>query len=209
MLKSHKAIVGSRYFYITYIILPAVFTLLGIIYRLLFHKVSFEFFLLVQSFVMLYEVSTEYFGYGPIYRKNNLGMEYLKTSVSGMELFRKSILADLLLRAARSMAYTLIPAAIVFNSTGDLLLLLISAFLLADISVWSVTFTRYVTMYGFLMLVSAPLMAFGLITENLCTFFPVIKLPVLIAAVLLLPAGVLFSTKFADKKIKASYIDIR
>ena len=209
MLKIHKAIIGRRYFNVTYIILPLVFTLLGALFRFVVGSLNPEFFLMVQAIVMLFEISSEYFGYGPIYRKNNLGMEYLKTSVGGMALFKKSILTDLFLRIARTLFYTLLPAILVSKTMGDPLLLFVFALVLADVSVWSVSFTRYVTMYGFLVIVTSPLLVFGVVCDSLCLEFSFLRIPVLVICLILLVAGVIFTNFFAEKKIRASYSDLR
>ena len=209
MLKSHKAIVGSLYYKVSYFILPAVFAVVGILFRAILHLVPITLFLVIQTLLMMFEMSTEYFGYGPIYRKNNLGMEYLKTSVSGMQLFRQSILTDQLLRIARCLFYTLIPGLLVYDSTDSPLLLLLFGLALANTSIWSVTITRYITMYGFLMITNAPLLAIGIFICSICYALPVLLIPACIVLLLLLPAGVVFTVKFADNKIRASYSDLR
>ncbi len=208
MLKSHKAIVGSIFFNLTYLILPAGFMVIGILFRGIAGSVPTNLFLGVQAILMMYESSTEYFGYGPIYRKNNLGMEYLKTSVLGMQFFQKSILTDSLLRIARSLAYTLIPAILIPKSEKQPLTLLLFALVLATVSVWSVNLTRYVTMYGFLMIIVAPLLAAGMFLDTLGMMIPVIRLPLIIVTACLLATGVWFTGKMTQKKIRASYSDL-
>ena len=206
MLKSHKAIVGSRFFYLTYFFLPAVFTVIGIIYRIFF-ELEANFFLIIQYFAMVYEASTEYFGYGPVYRKNNLGMEYLKTSANGMRIFESSILTDSILRILRSAAYTLIPGIAVYKSMGDPRLIAVYALMLANVSVWSVNFTRYVTMYGFLILVILPLVAAGMLIDSLGMRLSDIRIPLVCILCILLSAGVWYTRKLAKKKIILSYSD--
>ena len=200
---------GSRYFNITTIYIPLAFILIGTVVRFIFGNVDANFFLSVQAWLMIYEISTEYFGYGPIYRKNNFGMEYLKTSVSGMSFVKKSMLTDSFIRIVRSFAYTFVPALIVTKSMGDPKTLLIYALVLANVSVWSVTPTRFVSMYGFLLLVAFPELFIGMILDAACMLAPSAAVALIIITVLLLPAGILFTQKFADKKIKASYSDLR
>ncbi len=209
MLKSHKNMLGSRYFNITTIYVPLAFILIGTIVRFVFGKVDPNILLSVQAWLMIYEISTEYFGYGPIYRKNNFGMEYLKTSVSGMSFVKKSMLTDSFIRIVRSFAYTFLPALFVPKSMGDPKVLLIYALVLANVSVWSVTSTRFVSMYGFLLLVAFPELFIGMILDAACMLAPSAAVALIIITVLLLPAGILFTQKFADKKIKASYSDLR
>ena len=209
MLKTHKAIIGSRYYRITYFILPILFTVIGFLYRLTVPRVITELVWIVQAWLMMYEGATEYFGYGPIYRKNNLGMEYLKTSVSGMQLLQKSILTDSLLRIARTCFYTLLPALILPKNAKDLSLYLVFALVLANVSVWSVNLTRYVTMFGFLMITFFPFIALGMIPDYLCIMLPAARIPVMIILVILLAGSILFTQKFAQKKILASYGDLR
>ena len=209
MLKSHKNMLGSRYFNITTIYVPLAFILIGTIVRFVFGKVDPNILLSVQAWLMIYEISTEYFGYGPIYRKNNFGMEYLKTSVSGMSFVKKSMLTDSFIRIMRSFAYTFLPALFVPKSMGDPKVLLIYALVLANVSVWSVTSTRFVSMYGFLLLVAFPELFIGMILDAVCMLAPSAAVALIIITVLLLPAGILFTQKFADKKIKASYSDLR
>ena len=209
MLKSHKNMLGSRYFNITTIYVPLAFILIGTIVRFVFGKVDPNILLSVQAWLMIYEISTEYFGYGPIYRKNNFGMEYLKTSVSGMSFVKKSMLTDSFIRIVRSFAYTFLPALFVPKSMGDPKVLLIYALVLANVSVWSVTSTRFVSMYGFLLLVAFPELFIGMILDAVCMLAPSAAVALIIITVLLLPAGILFTQKFADKKIKASYSDLR
>ena len=209
MLKSHKNMLGSRYFNITTIYVPLAFILIGTIVRFVFGKVDSNILLSVQAWLMIYEISTEYFGYGPIYRKNNFGMEYLKTSVSGMSFVKKSMLTDSFIRIMRSFAYTFLPALFVPKSMGDPKVLLIYALVLANVSVWSVTSTRFVSMYGFLLLVAFPELFIGMILDAVCMLAPSAAVALIIITVLLLPAGILFTQKFADKKIKASYSDLR
>ncbi|MCR5510024.1 MAG: hypothetical protein K6F54_03630 [Lachnospiraceae bacterium] len=209
MLKSHKNMLGSRYFNITTIYVPLAFILIGTIVRFVFGKVDTNILLSVQAWLMIYEISTEYFGYGPIYRKNNFGMEYLKTSVSGMSFVKKSMLTDSFIRIVRSFAYTFLPALFVPKSMGDPKVLLIYALVLANVSVWSVTSTRFVSMYGFLLLVAFPELFIGMILDAACMLAPSAAVALIIITVLLLPAGILFTQKFADKKIKASYSDLR
>lgn len=209
MLKSHKNMLGSRYFNITTIYVPLAFILIGTIVRFVFGKVDPNILLSVQAWLMIYEISTEYFGYGPIYRKNNFGMEYLKTSVSGMSFVKKSMLTDSFIRIVRSFAYTFLPALFVPKSMGDPKVLLIYALVLANVSVWSVTSTRFVSMYGFLLLVAFPELFIGMMLDAACMLAPSAAVALIIITVLLLPAGILFTQKFADKKIKASYSDLR
>ena len=208
MLKIHKAVAGSRYFYITNIIVPAVFTLTGILYRSIVGRVSINLFIFIQAWLMLYEISTEYFCYGAIYRKNNLGMEYLKTSYNGMSLVKKSMLTDSVLRIIRTFFYTLIPGFAVIKSVEDPAVLLIYALTLANVSVWSVSFTRYITMYGYLFMVSLPMVSIGLIIDYLGTLSHGFLIPLTVFTAILLPAGVYFTQKYADRKIQASYSDI-
>ena len=209
MLKSHKNMLGSRYFNITPIYVPLAFILSGTIVRFVFGRVDPNILLSVQAWLMIYEISTEYFGYGPIYRKNNFGMEYLKTSVNGMSFVKKSMLTDSFIRIVRSFAYTFLPALFVPKSMGDPKVLLIYALVLANVSVWSVTSTRFVSMYAFLLLVAFPELFIGMILDAMCMLAPSAAVALIIITVLLLPAGILFTQKFADKKIKASYSDLR
>lgn len=208
MIMEHKAIVGHRYFNITNLIIPCIYTFIGILYRYFVHGVTIEMFLLVQAWLMMYEVSTEYFGYGAIYSKNNFGMEYLKTSSKGMTLVKKSMLTDSILRILRTFAYTFIPALLVKDTVDDWVLLLIFALVLANVSVWSVSFVRYITMYGFLMIVSAPLVAVGIFIDDICSISDSFQRPVTIIMSILVVSGVYFTQEFADRKIKASYSDI-
>ncbi|SCY21331.1 hypothetical protein SAMN02910292_01081 [Lachnospiraceae bacterium XBB2008] len=209
MLKSHKKMLGSRYFNITTIIIPLAFILIGTVVRFIFGNVEANFFLSVQAWLMIYEISTEYFGFGPIYRKNNFGMEYLKTSVIGMDFVKKSMLTDSFIRIVRTFAYTFLPAIFVLRSIGDPKTLLIYALVLANVSVWSVTFTRFVSMYGFLLLVAMPVLLIGIILDAVGMLVPSAAYPLMVIAVLLLAGGVVFTQKFAEKKIKASYYDLR
>ncbi len=209
MLKSHKQMLGSRYFNITTIIIPLAFILIGTLVRFIFGNVDANFFLSVQAWLMIYEISTEYFGYGPIYRKNNFGMEYLKTSVSGMDFVKKSMLTDSFIRIIRTFAYTFVPALIVMKSMGDPKTLLIYALVLANVSVWSVTSTRFVSMYGFLLLVAMPELLIGIILDAVGMLAPSAAYPLIAITVLLLAGGVVFTQKFAEKKIRASYFDLR
>ena len=208
MLNSHKAVVGSKYFYITNIFVPLSFIVIGTLYRLVMGTVSLEIFLFVQVWLMMYEVSTEYFGYGPIYRKNNFGMEYLKTSVVGMKLVKNSMLTDSILRIIRTFAYTLLPGILVLRSVDDMQALMIFALVLANVSVWSVSFTRYITMYGFLIMISTPLVTIGIIIEDLICVLPKIRIPIIVSMIALMIGGVIFTQFFASKKIKASYSDL-
>ena len=208
MLNSHKAVVGSKYFYITNIFVPLAFIVIGTLYRSVIGKVSLEIFLFVQVWLMMYEVSTEYFGYGPIYRKNNFGMEYLKTSVDGMKLVKNSMLTDSILRIIRTFAYTLLPGILVLRSVDDMQALIIFALTLANVSVWSVSFTRYITMYGFLIMISTPLVTIGIIIEDLIFVLPKIRIPIIVSMIALMIGGVIFTQFFASKKIKASYSDL-
>ena len=208
MLKSHKAVVGSNFFNLSYFILPGLFTLIGILYRVFFGDVKMNFLLMVQCFAMMYEASTEYFGYGPIYRNNNLGMEYLKTSVNGMKLFEKSILTDSVLRMIRSLFYTLVPGILVVKSVRDPLCLLIFALVLAAVSVWSVNVTRHVTMYGYVMIVTAPLLMLGMVIDAVGMMVLSFQIPMLCIACILLTAGILFTKRTAQKKIRLSYMDV-
>ena len=208
MLKIHKAVVGSRYFYITNIIIPLVFTLIGILYRSIVGSVSINLMIFIQAWLMLYEVSTEYFGYGPIYRKNNLGMEYLKTSYNGMSLVKKSMLTDSVLRIIRTFFYTPVPGLAVIRSVDDPKVLLLYALAMANVSVWSVNFTRYIALYGYLFMVSSPMVAIGLIIDYLGTLSQGLLIPMIVCTAILLPAGICFTQKYADMKIKASYSDI-
>ena len=209
MLKTHKAVVGRRYFNITNIIVPLVFMIFGLIYRSFIGFVYAEIFLFVQAWLMIYEISTEYFGYGAIYRKNNFGMEYLKTSVNGMDFVKKSMLTDSFIRIVRAFAYTFLPAIFVPGSMGDPKTLLLYALVLANVSVWSVTSTRFVSMYGFLLLVAMPELLIGIILDAVGMLAPSATYPLIAITVLLLAGGVVFTQKFAEKKIKASYSDLR
>ena len=208
MIRSHKAIIGNRYFYVTNLLIPVAFVIIGTLYRIFEGYVDPDFFLMIQALLMVYEASTEYFGYGAIYRKNNFGMEYLKTSVEGIALVKKSMLTDSLLRIARTVFYTLLPGIFVPQSVDNMLLLVIYALVLANVSVWSVSFIRYVTMYGFLVLISAPLLAIGITIDKLCLMISGIQNPVAVIMTVLILAGVVFAIKFADIKIKASYRDL-
>lgn len=208
MLNSHKAVVGSKYFYITNILIPLAFILVGTLYRSVVGKVYFEIYLFVQAWLMMYEVSTEYFGYGAIYRKNNFGMEYLKTSVIGMNLVKKSMLTDSILRIIRTVIYTVLPGILVLRSVEDMKIVIIFALVLANVSVWSVSFTRYITMYGFLIMISTPLLIIGIVIDYLTYYMPNIRIPVIISMIVLMTGGVVFTQIFASKKIKASYSDL-
>jgi hypothetical protein len=64
-------------------------------------------------------------------------------------------------------------------------------------------------MYGFLLLVAFPELFIGMILDAACMLAPSAAVALIIITVLLLPAGILFTQKFADKKIKASYSDLR
>ncbi len=207
MLKTQKAIIGRRFYFISYFILPILFTVIGGLYHLTSRKSNIELVWGVQAILMLIEGSTEYFGYGPIYKKNNLGMEYLKTSVSGMQLLKKSILTDSLLRIARTLIYSLLPPLLFCRSKDALFTYIIFALVLATVSVWSVNPVRYVTMYGFLMIVLFPVMGLGMILDNLCFIIPGSRGILLIILIILLPGGVLFTQKLTEKKIRASYTD--
>ena len=208
MLNSHRAVVGSKYFYITNLFVPFAFIVIGTLYREAIGTVTPGVFLFVQVWLMMYEVSTEYFGYGAIYRKNNFGMEYLKTSVNGMDLVKKSMLTDSILRIIRTVIYTVLPGILVLKSVDNMKVLIISAFVLANVSVWSVSFTRYVTMYGFLIMISTPLVTVGIIIDDLICKMPHIHIPTIIILSILLIGGVIFTQFFASKKIKASYSDL-
>ncbi len=208
MLRSHKAVVGSGFFNFTYFILPILFTVTGIILRSVIGNINMETLLMVQCFAMMYEASTEYFGYGPIYRRNNFGMEYLKTSVNGMKLFERSILTDSILRIARSLFYTIVPGIVVIKSVKDPLGLILVALVLATVSVWSVNLTRYVTMYGYLMIIVSPLLAVGMLIDALGIFFSKVRILMLCIVFILLITGVLFTQKTAQKKIRLSYMDV-
>ncbi|MBP5309963.1 MAG: hypothetical protein J6Z05_05005 [Lachnospiraceae bacterium] len=208
MIKIHKAVVGSRYFNITNVLVPLVFVIIGTIYRFFIGGVYPEIFVFIQAWLMIYEISTEYFGYGAIYRKNNFGMEYLKTSINGMDLVKKSMLSDSILRIIRTIAYTLLPGILVSRSVDDPAVIVVFALALANVSVWSVNFTRFVTMYGFLVMISSPFLIVGLIIDVLCINKFINAMPVIIALILLLAGGVIFTQIFASKKIKESYKDL-
>lgn len=208
MIKIHKAVVGSRYFNITNVLVPLVFVIIGTIYRFFIGGVYPEIFVFIQAWLMIYEISTEYFGYGAIYRKNNFGMEYLKTSINGMDLVKKSMLSDSILRIIRTIAYTLLPGILVSRSVDDSAVIVVFALALANVSVWSVNFTRFVTMYGFLVMISSPFLIVGLIIDVLCINKFINAMPVIIALILLLAGGVIFTQIFASKKIKESYKDL-
>ena len=208
MLKSHRAVIGRKYFNITNIFVPFAFIIIGTLYRLKIGVVYQEVFLFVQSWLMMYEISTEYFGYGAIYQKNNFGMEYLKTSIDGMGFVKKSMLTDSILRIVRTIAYTVMPGILAPRSVDDVMVIIVAALVLANVSIWSVSFTRYITMYGFLIIVSAPLLFIGIILDYLCEVSPTIQMPVVCTLIVLLIGGVIFTQKFASKKIKASYADL-
>ena len=208
MIKIHKAVVGSRYFNITNVLVPLVFVIIGTIYRFFIGGVYPEISVFIQAWLMIYEISTEYFGYGAIYRKNNFGMEYLKTSINGMDLVKKSMLSDSILRIIRTIAYTLLPGILVSRSVDDPAVIVVFALALANVSVWSVNFTRFVTMYGFLVMISSPFLIVGLIIDVLCINKFINAMPVIIALILLLAGGVIFTQIFASKKIKESYKDL-
>lgn len=208
MIKIHKAVVGSRYFNITNVLVPLVFVIIGTIYRFFIGGVYPEIFVFIQAWLMIYEISTEYFGFGAIYRKNNFGMEYLKTSINGMDLVKKSMLSDSILRIIRTIAYTLLPGILVSRSVDDPAVIVVFALALANVSVWSVSFTRFVTMYGFLVMISSPFLIVGLIIDVLCIKKFINAMPVIIALILLLAGGVIFTQIFASKKIKESYKDL-
>lgn len=208
MIKIHKAVVGSRYFNITNVLVPLVFVIIGTIYRFFIGGVYPEIFVFIQAWLMIYEISTEYFGFGAIYRKNNFGMEYLKTSINGMDLVKKSMLSDSILRIIRTIAYTLLPGILVSRSVDDPAVIVVFALALANVSVWSVSFTRFVTMYGFLVMISSPFLIVGLIIDVLCINKFINAMPVIIALILLLAGGVIFTQIFASKKIKESYKDL-
>ena len=208
MIKIHKAVVGSRYFNITNVLVPLVFVIIGTIYRFFIGGVYPEIFVFIQAWLMIYEISTEYFGFGAIYRKNNFGMEYLKTSINGMDLVKKSMLSDSILRIIRTIAYTLPPGILVSRSVDDPAVIVVFALALANVSVWSLNFTRFVTMYGFLVMISSPFLIVGLIIDVLCINKFINAMPVIIALILLLAGGVIFTQIFASKKIKESYKDL-
>ena len=124
-----------------------------------------------------------------------------------MDLVKKSMLSDSILRIVRTIAYTLLPGILVSSTVDDPVILVVFALALANVSVWSVSFTRYVTMYGFLIMVSAPFFIVGLMVDVLCINKLISEIPVIIALFVLLAGGAIFTQTFASKKIKESYKD--
>lgn len=63
-------------------------------------------------------------------------------------------------------------------------------------------------MYGFLIMTSAPFFVVGLTIDVLCINKLINAVPVMIALIVLLACGVIFTQLFASKKIKESYKDL-
>lgn len=203
MFKSYKAILGSKYFNVVNLIIPVVFFVIGLL-----RPVHNELFVSMWCFciAVMVEIGSEYFGMGPVYRKRGFNMEYLKTGFGGMDLLRKAIRTDSILRCVRCLIYVIVPGLIV-ESTDSYPGIITAGFILAWVSVLSVNVTRYISIFSFMFLVNIPFLITSSSMYAVSRLLPDMWESVLITSIILLVFSFFFSEWLLKKKIKDSYID--
>lgn len=203
MFKCYKAILGSKNFIVVNLIIPIIFFCFGLL-----KPVHNDDLISIWCFciAVMIEIGSEYFGLGPIYRKRGFNMEYLKTGYGGMELLRKAVRTDSILRCVRCLIYIIVPALIV-ESTDYYTRAITAGFILAWVSVISVNVTRYISIFSFMFLVNIPFLVPSTTMYAVARLLPGMWVSVLITSVILLIGGFFFSDWLLKKKIKDSYID--
>ena len=142
MFGRYRSIIGSTYCTVINMIIPAVLIVFGFVITPL--HTDYMIGIWGFSLACLIESGCEFFGFGPIYRKHNMGMEYLKTACGGADLIRRTVNTDSLCRVFRVTAYVMLPA-LIHADADNILRFIFAALVLAAVSVWSVNLTRHIT----------------------------------------------------------------
>ena len=204
MFKIYRAIMGSKYFIAVNVIIPILMIIIGLI-----NGVHYNDMISIWCFcaACLIEIASEYFGLGPIYRKRSFGMNYLKTAYGGMDLFRKAIIIDSILRAVRCLVYIILPAMIVVEPS-DYKRAITAGLILGWVSVWSVNLTRYISIFSFMFISNIPFMVPAGTMYAVARMIPGTANVICFISIILLITGFVFSNWLIRKKINDSYKDI-
>lgn len=214
MIKDYRAITNGKYRLVCNVLIPVI---LGIILALVDAVVRNCYVTVVMfgfgaAFVTAIEVMGDYWGFGAICVKGCLGMDYLKTSITGKAMLRNALMADLLVRPVRiaiCMALVAVPYGIMVGNPVRPLCL--SVLLTANLSVWALNITRYVQSVQVMSVLS--MLAYGasgaaVIYITTSSGLQMFTWLIMAALAVLLLVGIYVTRRHMYRKVEASYLDM-
>lgn len=212
MIKDYKAFTSKGYKISFLLVEPLVFMcsmLVASIFR------SLVFMVITGVFLMLFEMLQDYFSIGCICKKNDMGMEYIKTSYRGKRLIQNTLIVDSLIKVIKPVIVMVVGTApyVIYEGTlpfgsilVNLMIMLIIALDISFISIASVNITRYIDTFNIYTLSTMPIIAVGILLLVPLSAIPYI-LSLMIMIVLVVVAIWLTYIHMNDK-LEKSYTDL-
>lgn len=212
MIRDYKVFTSKAYKIAFLLIEPIVF-MMGIFIACVFRHIDIA--IAVFAIFMMAEIFQDYFSIGCICKKNDMGMEYIKTSFRGKQLIKNAIIVDnivkvikpLIVAVVGTMPYVLYEGMMPF---GSILINLMFAVILAldcsFISIASTNITRYIDTFNIMGISSIPIIAVGILL-----LIPLSMLGYLVAPIIMIILVVVASVgtlMHMNYKIEKSYFDI-
>ncbi|MBO6154241.1 MAG: hypothetical protein J6O60_02260 [Lachnospiraceae bacterium] len=105
-LKNYFTLFNTTYMVVADILIPVGFAVASLLLSFIFE--STPSFLICFFIYMVVDGMTDYFAFGNIYQKNNMGMDYLKTSFEGMVVMKDALHVDYFTRFIRPAIFMLL-----------------------------------------------------------------------------------------------------
>lgn len=143
MFQKYRTMTNRKYRIITNLMIPLGIMIITIVLWKYFGYLTDLF---MVGVFMTAEVMEDYFGFGSICKKNQLGMDFLKNGYHGMKYFEDAIIVDLFLRPVRIAVYAFVVGWPYLCQGGSAWVVLELAALASVISIASVNIMRYIDM---------------------------------------------------------------
>ena len=143
MFQKYRTLTNRNYRIITNLVIPLGIMIITLVLWKYFGYLTALF---MVGVFMTAEVAEDYFGFGSICKKNQLGMECLKNAYHGMKYFEDEIIVDLFLRPVRIAVYAFVVGWPYICWGGNAWIVFEQAALASVISIASVNIMRYIDM---------------------------------------------------------------
>lgn len=226
-LKNYFTLFNTTYMVVADILIPVGFAVASLLLSFIFE--STPSFLICFFIYMVVDGMTDYFAFGNIYQKNNMGMDYLKTSFEGMVVMKDALHVDYFTRFIRPAIFMLLSWGLnSINLRDDTLLnqllvpwigmksivLIVVEMYLAFVfmQILLVNIDRYIsmaqtvyTLNSFVTLGADALIGF-IVYQGVMHGTPVL-IAIIVATVALLIVETVISIIHIDKKLRMSFYD--
>lgn len=225
--RNYFILLNTTYMVVTNLLIPVGFGVASFLLSFLFEATPS--FIICFFIYMIVDGMTDYFGFGNIYQKNNMGMDYLKTSFEGMVAMKDALQVDYITRFVRPAIFMLLAWGLNFRNLkddtllnqlllpwlgADTVLLIVLEMYLAFVfmQILLVNIDRYIsmaqtvyTLNSFVTLGADALIGF-IVYQGVMHGTPVL-IAIIVATVALLIAEAIITLIHMDKKLQMSFYD--